>query len=203
MKLCFVTVGATASFEKLLEQVLSSAFLEALAQRHYTHLLLQYGKDGEKVYNEFLASGKSHHGLTVGGFDFKPSIEPEMIMTTERKQAQQERGLIISHAGMTFHLRPHFGGFESFEDLNVMQEAGPFWQDFVWAHLWLWFLTPTLPIITSRNLPMCWSKTTTQSAVPFRSAIAKAESQQAEVFSSRSGNDALCENISDELGFLD
>lgn len=100
MKLCFVTVGATASFETLLEQVLTSDFLETLAARHYTHLLIQYGKDGDKVYNNFLQSEISHHGLTLGGFDFKPSIETEMIMTTEREKPQQERGLIICHAGM-------------------------------------------------------------------------------------------------------
>lgn len=100
MKLCFVTVGATASFVPLVEQVLSSKFLETLAARQFTHLAIQYGKDGEKIYKDFLDSEKSHHGLTLGGFDFKPSIEQEMIMTTERKEFQQERGLIVCHAGM-------------------------------------------------------------------------------------------------------
>ncbi|KAJ5871431.1 Glycosyl transferase family 28 C-terminal [Penicillium soppii] len=99
MKLCFVTVGATASFEKLIEQVLTSSFLEILAERHYTHLLIQYGKDGDKIYQRFLDSNQSHHGVTLGGFDFKPSIEDEMMMTVEREQRQQERGLIICHAG--------------------------------------------------------------------------------------------------------
>lgn len=126
MKLCFVTVGATASFEKLLEQVLTPDFLQTLAERHYTHLLLQYGKDGEKIYNNFLNSGKSHHGLILGGFDFKSSIEPEMIMTTEREKQEQQRGLIICHAGMTFDLYPHFWGIKSFKNLNVLQEVEPF-----------------------------------------------------------------------------
>jgi beta-1,4-N-acetylglucosaminyltransferase len=99
MKLCFVTVGATASFEKLIEQVLTSSFLEILAERHYTHLLIQYGKDGDKIYQRFLDSNQSHHGVTLGGFDFKTSIEDEMMMTVEREQRQQERGLIICHAG--------------------------------------------------------------------------------------------------------
>jgi beta-1,4-N-acetylglucosaminyltransferase len=104
MKLCFVTVGATASFEKLLEQVLSSKFLETLAERHYTHLLIQYGKNGEKIYQSFLDSEQSHHGVTLGGFDFKPTIEREMMMTAERENRQQERGLIICHAGMTYSI---------------------------------------------------------------------------------------------------
>jgi beta-1,4-N-acetylglucosaminyltransferase len=100
MKLCFVTVGATASFEKLLQQVLTSKFLETLAEHQYTHILIQYGKNGEKLYKDFLDSEESHHGLTLGGFDFKPSIEREMMMTVEREKRQQERGLIICHAGM-------------------------------------------------------------------------------------------------------
>lgn len=101
MKLCFVTVGATASFEKLLKAVLTSEFLETLAERQYTHLLIQYGYDGKEIFNDFLDSGTSCHGITLGGFGFKPSIERDMIMTTERED--QKRGLIISHAGMTFY----------------------------------------------------------------------------------------------------
>lgn len=109
MKLCFVTVGATASFEKLLEQVLTSKFLETLAERHYTHLLIQYGKNGEEIYQSFLESAQSHHGIILGGFDFKPTIESEMMMTVEREKRQQERGLIICHAGMTYGLFSHWG----------------------------------------------------------------------------------------------
>jgi beta-1,4-N-acetylglucosaminyltransferase len=100
MKLCFVTVGATASFQKLLEQILSSQFLETLAKRGYTHLLIQYGKDGQQIFQSFIDSGQPHHGLTLGGFDFQPSIDAQMMMTVEREALNQERGLIICHAGM-------------------------------------------------------------------------------------------------------
>ncbi|KAJ5961703.1 Glycosyl transferase family 28 C-terminal [Penicillium viridicatum] len=99
MKLCFVTVGATASFQKLLEQILSSQFLEILAKRGYTHLLIQYGKDGQQVFQDFIDSDQPHHGLTLGGFDFQPSIDAQMMMTVEREALGQERGLIICHAG--------------------------------------------------------------------------------------------------------
>lgn len=100
MKLCFVTVGATASFHKLLEQILSSQFLETLSKRGYTHLLIQYGKDGQELFQNFIDSDQPHHGLTLGGFDFQPSIEAQMMMTVEREALEQERGLIICHAGM-------------------------------------------------------------------------------------------------------
>lgn len=100
MKLCFVTVGATASFKKLLEQVLTSQFLEILAERGYTHLLVQYGKDGQQIFQSFVDSEQSYHGITLGGFDFQPSIDEYLMMTVERERADQERGLIICHAGM-------------------------------------------------------------------------------------------------------
>ncbi|KAJ5295938.1 hypothetical protein PENANT_c001G04991 [Penicillium antarcticum] len=97
MKLCFVTVGATASFEKLIEQVLSPQFLETLAERRYTHLLIQYGKGGSEAFSSFANGKQSAHGLTIGGFESKPSLDEELLMTTKR--GDQEKGLIISHAG--------------------------------------------------------------------------------------------------------
>lgn len=104
MKLCFVTVGATAPFGKLLKAVLNSEFLETLAKRQYTDLLIQYGEDGEKIYEDFLVSGMSCHGIRLRGFGFKRSIEQDMIMTTGREAKGQKRGLIVCHAGMNFYL---------------------------------------------------------------------------------------------------
>lgn len=101
MKLCFVTVGATASFEKLIQQVLSPQFLETLAKRQYTHLLIQYGKGGSQTFEIFANGEQSHHGLIIGGFDSKPSIDRELMLT--KKRDDQELGLIISHAGMVCH----------------------------------------------------------------------------------------------------
>jgi beta-1,4-N-acetylglucosaminyltransferase len=101
MKLCFVTVGATAAFRKLLEQVLTSDFTKTLAGHGYTHLLVQYGKDGKELFDEFAANLEAHNGLTFGGFDFQPSIDGFMLQTVERKVYDRERGLIICHAGMT------------------------------------------------------------------------------------------------------
>ncbi|CAG7987446.1 unnamed protein product [Penicillium salamii] len=183
MKLCFVTVGATASFEKLLEQVLTPDFLQTLAERHYTHLLLQYGKDGEKIYNSFLDSGKSHHGLILGGFDFKSSIEPEMIMTTEREKQEQQRGLIICHAGSGTVL----AGLRLGTPLIVVPNP-----DLADNHQ-----QELADVLEQDNYAV------SSTIQDIGSAIAKAELQKAEVFSSRSGNNTLFENISDQMGFLD
>lgn len=105
-KLCLVTVGATASFERLIRQVLNEAFLAQLAKYHYTHLLVQYGKNGEKIWNEFnekFPPGcEQLQGVTVGGFDFKPDLWRYMRMAV--KEQNQDLGIIISHAGMTWNI---------------------------------------------------------------------------------------------------
>ncbi|KAJ5349770.1 hypothetical protein N7541_007497 [Penicillium brevicompactum] len=183
MKLCFVTVGATASFEALLEQVLTSEFLETLADRDYTHLLLQYGKDGEKIYNNFLQSGVSHHGLTLGGFDFKPSIEPEMVMTTEREKPPQERGLVICHAGSGTVL----AGLRLGVPLIVVPNT-----ELADNHQ-----QELADILEQDN----YAVSSTVHDLP--KAIAQAELQKSEVSSMRSGKNTLSQNMSDEMGFLD
>ncbi|CAI7660508.1 unnamed protein product [Penicillium pancosmium] len=100
-RLCLVTVGATASFERLIRQVLNEPFLAQLAKYHYTHLLVQYGKNGEKIWNEFnekFPPGcEQLQGVTVGGFDFKPDLWRYMRMAV--KEQNQDLGIIISHAG--------------------------------------------------------------------------------------------------------
>jgi beta-1,4-N-acetylglucosaminyltransferase len=105
-KLCLVTVGATASFERLIRQVLNEPFLAQLAKYHYTHLLVQYGKNGEKIWNEFnekFPPGcEQLQGVTVGGFDFKPDLWRYMRMAV--KEQNQDLGIIISHAGMTWNI---------------------------------------------------------------------------------------------------
>ena len=105
MKVCLVTVGATASFVKLVRQVLSESFLASLKQHNYTHLLVQYGKDGKPIMDEFLENNpegsEALHGIGIGGFDFKPSMTPSIIMTVHNPARDQEQGMMISHAGET------------------------------------------------------------------------------------------------------
>lgn len=109
MKLCFVTVGATASFKKLIYHVFTDEFLTALKEGGFTHLLVQYGKDGERFYNDFLdrnPSGSAYLrdlGLSIGGFDFKPSLDTYFAMAAKIYQENQEQGLVISHAGKIYH----------------------------------------------------------------------------------------------------
>ena len=114
-KLCFVTIGATASFDELIAGTLSSAFLAALRDASYTDLLLQYGNDGERILQKFqkesALNGEQVYGLKIGGFAFKKDgLEQEMRAAKGEDNASE--GVIISHAGtvgsaLQFSTRAH------------------------------------------------------------------------------------------------
>ncbi|KAL4920003.1 glycosyltransferase family 28 C-terminal domain-containing protein [Aspergillus aurantiobrunneus] len=103
-KLCFVTVGATASFHLLLETVLYPTFLRALRQHAYTDLLIQYGKDGQLLFDKFVETyppgDPNRHGITVEGFDFNQAgLDDEMRLAKANPSEGRSSGLVISHAG--------------------------------------------------------------------------------------------------------
>ncbi|KAJ5990035.1 hypothetical protein N7499_010561 [Penicillium canescens] len=182
MKLCFVTVGATASFEKLIQQVLSPQFLETLAKRQYTHLLIQYGKGGSQTFEIFANGEQSHHGLIIGGFDSKPSIDRELMKT--KKRDDQELGLIISHAGT--------GTILAALRLGVPLIVVP---------------NPDLADNHQQELAQILNEqkyVVSSSVQEIGTAIARAELQKSEVFDSHpERKDELAGFMSDELGFLD
>lgn len=102
-KVCFITIGATAAFDQLLEATLSREFLHALASLEYTNLLLQYGKNGQKILerlNLSIGPGKiNRHGIEIIGFDFNTKgLAQEMWCTKAAKDRAE--GVVISHAGM-------------------------------------------------------------------------------------------------------
>lgn len=103
-KLCFVTIGATAPFGSLLSNVFQESFFKALGENGYTDLLVQHGKEGRAIYEQFV---KEHpledpirSGINVKGFDFnKKGLSQEMGYTKENKEMGYEEGMILSHAG--------------------------------------------------------------------------------------------------------
>lgn len=104
MKLCFVTVGATASFELLLRYVFNETFLGALKQHGYTHLLVQYGKNGQAICENFTKNNpegsEARHGIEIAGFEFNQAgLGEEMRLAQANAEFDQEGGVIISHAG--------------------------------------------------------------------------------------------------------
>ncbi|CAD6590888.1 MAG: N-acetylglucosaminyldiphosphodolichol N-acetylglucosaminyltransferase catalytic subunit alg13 [Alectoria sarmentosa] len=101
-KVCFVTVGATASFDSLIRASLSPPFLEALKTYHYTELRLQHGKDEQKIMEDFMGgydtSSEEGQDLLVGGFDFnKQGLGSEM--RAAKGESEGIEGVVISHAG--------------------------------------------------------------------------------------------------------
>ena len=102
VKLCFVTVGATAPFEQLIEAVLQESFINELAKHKFTRLLIQYGKGGQPIFDAYRAeyeAGNIHHGIEIGGFDLRPNLTPYLRMVRDDPGNFQECGMVISHAG--------------------------------------------------------------------------------------------------------
>jgi beta-1,4-N-acetylglucosaminyltransferase len=96
---CFVTVGATVSFDSLVAAIVSVDFLSSLANAEYTHLVVQYGKSGASKFNSCLKQVQSKLGkelpLTVEGFDLKLGIRDHIKAVVSGPGG----GLLIAHAG--------------------------------------------------------------------------------------------------------
>lgn len=108
VKLCFVTVGATAPFNSLVREVLSVPFLTALQKQDYTHLLVQFGSLGFHVFEELKSADgldtKEQLGVTVEGFDFNvDGLKQEMMAVKASPESNRLEGMIISHAGEALH----------------------------------------------------------------------------------------------------
>ncbi len=102
-KLCFVTIGATASFDSLIRAALSPEFLEALQASGYTSLVLQHGAEGSLILKDFHRTyGKinaNDWGINVYGFDFnKEGLGKEM--RAAKGNPGDAEGVVISHAGI-------------------------------------------------------------------------------------------------------
>ena len=106
-KVCFVTIGATASFDELLRAVFEGPFLQALHNEKYTGLVIQYGKEeGKTIYNGFCATERENVqqklGIEITGFDFNTTgLGQEMRKAKGDRSTSSEEGLVISHAGWT------------------------------------------------------------------------------------------------------
>jgi beta-1,4-N-acetylglucosaminyltransferase len=110
-KTCFVTVGATATFDALIKGVLEPKFLQALHKANFTDLQVQHGYEGQdnlfsrlsrqpKV-SEFCES--SHLKLTGFAFD-KDGLDKYMrgakgIASRGSGTDNTTEGAVMSHAG--------------------------------------------------------------------------------------------------------
>ncbi|EED17714.1 glycosyltransferase family 28, putative [Talaromyces stipitatus ATCC 10500] len=103
-KVCFVTIGATAPFDTLLSNVLAQPFLEALKKHGYTALLIQYGKEGQEIFDTFIKNNPpgspGRYDLDIQGFGFKKDGLVQEMRSTKANESQHiAEGIILSHAG--------------------------------------------------------------------------------------------------------
>ncbi|KAI9694748.1 MAG: N-acetylglucosaminyldiphosphodolichol N-acetylglucosaminyltransferase catalytic subunit alg13 [Bathelium mastoideum] len=105
-KLCFVTIGATASFNSLIRACFHPKFLKNLAKAGYTDILLQYGKNGKSMFEELSQhqSDLNSLGLQCQGFGLKPEGLRQEMMTAKGITGFVE-GVVISHAGASYRSR--------------------------------------------------------------------------------------------------
>lgn len=107
IKTCFVTFGATAAFDQLLEATLAPTFLSALEAHSYTNLLISYGADGEAPYSALLSNAREHgwlhplagHALNVSGFGLDPEGLRKYMLLARGNEKGHAEGVVMCHAG--------------------------------------------------------------------------------------------------------
>ncbi|KAF2482634.1 glycosyl transferase [Neohortaea acidophila] len=101
-KTCFVTIGATASFDRLIRAALSVDFGKALESHGYTDLRVQYGKDGDGLFDACLrhARDAGTSTLNITGFDLDmDGLGQYMKQAKGQGIKGANEGVVISHAG--------------------------------------------------------------------------------------------------------
>jgi beta-1,4-N-acetylglucosaminyltransferase len=98
-KTCFVTIGATASFVGLIKAALAPDFLSALESHGYTHLLVQYGRDGKALFDSYIGS-LDKINIHIDGFDLdKSGLSKYMLQAKGGRNTGLPEGVVVSHAG--------------------------------------------------------------------------------------------------------
>ncbi|KAL2016386.1 hypothetical protein VTK56DRAFT_3808 [Thermocarpiscus australiensis] len=96
---CFVTIGATAGFRALLDEVSTPGFLQCLARHGYSALTVQCGPDygwfTERVNN---LSAEDKHGISISSFQYTDSMIWH-ILNCRGEANVRLAGCVISHAG--------------------------------------------------------------------------------------------------------
>jgi hypothetical protein len=103
-KICFVSVGATAKFDELIEAVLSDDFLDALGALDYTRIRIQYGESGIDFFAATIKKCQERHGghvphlIAVDGFQFAEDDFGQQMRAAKAENGRLE-GMIVTAAG--------------------------------------------------------------------------------------------------------
>ena len=124
-KLAFVTIGATAGFDSLIAACLDPVTIRALANAGYNSLRIQYGKEGQDVFEALKKNIPKEEIslLDISGFDFTTWIDREMLPARS--------GVVISHAGKINFYVPISTGFIL---MLILKDLVRFWPPFVWIY---------------------------------------------------------------------
>ncbi|KAI6788141.1 hypothetical protein KC361_g9210 [Hortaea werneckii] len=102
-KTCFVTIGATASFAALIRSALSPDTLSALGKLGYTDLVVQYGQDGQELFDSAMQQVKtagSSSNVNVTGFDLDQAGLGKYMRQAKGGGARGgQEGVVVGHAG--------------------------------------------------------------------------------------------------------
>ncbi|KAK5661656.1 hypothetical protein OQA88_9756 [Cercophora sp. LCS_1] len=96
---CFVTVGATAGFRQLLDEITEPAFLAFLAKSGFESLDVQCGPDHEWLTTKISNLGADeNHGVKITAFNLTNDMQGYMLRCRGEKGVRAP-GVVISHAG--------------------------------------------------------------------------------------------------------
>ncbi|KAI5860145.1 glycosyltransferase family 28 C-terminal domain-containing protein [Durotheca rogersii] len=99
LKHLFVTVGASSSFRRLLQEVISDTFLSKLKSLAFTHVIVQCGPDIEWFEaHQPVQDPTGAEAIVIIGFPYTDDPRGFMELTTA-VPGQRDRGLIITHGG--------------------------------------------------------------------------------------------------------
>lgn len=99
-KTCFCTVGATATFNELIDAVLKPDFLAELQKQSYTNLLVQYGSGNKARFEKALQSTKTtSQAISIDGFELDQGGLNKYMREAQGSSTTAAEGVVISHAG--------------------------------------------------------------------------------------------------------
>ncbi|KAI0438856.1 hypothetical protein F4803DRAFT_564950 [Xylaria telfairii] len=99
----FVTIGATAGFRSLLQEVVSPKFLTTLRSLNFTDLVVQCGPDLEYFDTIKPSHAQTSYGVNITTFSYAPDLKQYYLQASQSDgdgdDGKRDRGVIISHAG--------------------------------------------------------------------------------------------------------
>lgn len=101
---CFVTIGATAAFRALLDEVSTADFLRCLAEHGYGRLDVQCGPDLD-YFRARMANlgGDERHGIAINYFAYTDDMDG-YILACRSERGVRPAGCVIAHAGRSLRV---------------------------------------------------------------------------------------------------